>query len=680
MNVCIAGAGGGIGRRLVEAFARDHAVTGIYRTPKATAAVRPDVEAVAFGDEAALATAVGTAEIVVHAALDAHKRGAAFIAANTAITETLLGLLDNSRCRLFVYFSSQVVYSGHLPEDGRYSEGDALRTDRTVDSYTRLKLAEEARVIAFCGAAGIPYLIVRPTVVMGPGMPWSTAIVGAMRWAPVGLGRRTLNLVHVDDLAADLVTLVARGARNEIYNLGDVDVSSEDYFRCAAEAARRRPWFVPAALAALGTRPLPSTLWFLKSDVRIDCSRIKAVTGRQGGRPLPDYFPLARWTVKGKDLETIIRTVRQGQPLEVRGQGYSSWFNDPGAIRRLSLADYRGIIGLVGNLVTVKAGTPLSAVLDFLDGHGLTLATLPEFTGISAGACFFTEVHGSSADYVSVYDLIEQIAYVDADGREIISQRDLDLWDRMRQARGVIVTRVIFRCIPLRQLCNRIEWRGADALDAYLHEGMPAGTAVTVEWYPKHDRLLVYNVTPAGAPARGDIAPFLPLRGLPYRLQRALLSLRMGKRTQIVGKSHEILAPWRAIPFRRAVDTLLFGLKSQIRNMEVCVPAGRAGAFFARLRESIEDGRVALRRDQGIGVRFTAHPQTGRAFVWVETTSRNLAQLHQIVRLAQEVCGSEFWLHQGKYVPPGIGPEALFIPRQVPADDERLTQTAGGRL
>ena len=64
--------------------------------------------------------------------------------------------------------------------------------------------------------------------------------------------------------------------------------------------------------------------------------------------------------------------------------------------------------------------------------HDLTLATLPEFAGVSAGACFFTEVHGSSAEYVSMYDLIEQIGYVDAGGAETISRRHAG-WEEMRR-------------------------------------------------------------------------------------------------------------------------------------------------------------------------------------------------------------------------------------------------------
>lgn len=678
LKVCIVGAGGGIGQRLVDAFAKRHRVAGVYRS-LSRAPGRSDIEPVRYGDGAALAQSVAAAQIVIHAALNSKTRGAAFITQNRAITETLLALLDNSACRLFVYFSSQVVYSAFAPQGGRYSEQDEIEISAPIDSYTRLKIEDERRVIDACTAADIPYLIVRPTVVMGPGMQWSSGIVSAMRIAPVGIGHRIMNLVHVDDLAADLLTLVERGVRNEIYNLGDLDVDTEDYFHCAGDIAHRRVWLLPDGLAKAAARFIPSTLWFLRQEVRIDCSKIRRLSRRERSRPLRDYFPPSCWRVSGDDLDTIARIARQRQPFEIQGQGYSTWFNDQAKVSRLSLARYSGVIGLENNLVTVKAGTPLSALLDFLDRHDLTLATLPEFAGVSAGACFFTEVHGSSAEYVSMYDLIEQIGYVDAGGAETISRRHAG-WEEMRRlSSGLIVTQVTFRCTPLRQFSNRIEWRPDRELEGYVAGLAGKNISTTIQWYPNRRRLLVYNVNEASQRERGDALPFLPFRGLPYGWQRFLIALRMRGKARIVGKSYEILAPWKTVPARPLVGRMLVGLKSRLKNMEVCVPSRLAPEFVARLREAITGGAIDMKRGQGVGVRFTAHPQTGRSFAWIETTSRNVDQLHKILQLAREVCGDEYWLHRGKYVPQGVPAEMLFVPRLLPMMDERRPRVATGR-
>src|SRR5690606_19558465 len=102
-----------------------------------------------------------------------------------------------------------------------------------------------------CAQKGIDYLIVRPTVVMGPHMQWSSGIVGAMRFAPFGLKGRTINLIHVADLADQLNALIHKGVVNTVVNLGDLDVSSDDYFRHAAGLAKRPMFFAPNWIAGL---------------------------------------------------------------------------------------------------------------------------------------------------------------------------------------------------------------------------------------------------------------------------------------------------------------------------------------------------------------------------------------------------------------------------------------------
>ena len=119
MKICLVGAGGGIGRQLLETFAASHRVRPVYRTLPQNA----DAAAVTFGDAEALADAVQTSEVVVHAALNTKARGQAFIPANRAVTDTLLDLIEPGRCRLFVYFSSQVVYAALDPiKHARQSE------------------------------------------------------------------------------------------------------------------------------------------------------------------------------------------------------------------------------------------------------------------------------------------------------------------------------------------------------------------------------------------------------------------------------------------------------------------------------------------------------------------------------------------------------------------------------
>lgn len=658
MNICLVGAGGGIGRQLLATFSASHDVRAVYRTLPQGARKH----AVTFDDGTGLAAAVGEAEVVIHAALNTKARGKAFIPANRAVTERLLELVNPERCRLFVYFSSQVVYAaldaGAHPVQ---SEDLELPARPGLDAYTRLKLEEERRVIEACRTKGIDYLIVRPTVVMGPHMQWSSGIVDAMRRAPFGLRDRTFNLVHVADLSAQLLALVERGITNEIVNLGDLDVSSDDYFTHAARLAGRSVHLAPKWLGNAAGAAIPSTLWFLAHDVRVDTQKVRRLTGIVTERQLPDYFEASAQVVTARDLDTIRTLMRGGRPFHTIGRGYQLWFNDRLRIDHLVMENYAGVIGLEGDALTVRAGTTLRHILDYLAPRDMTLATLPEFIDISAGACFFAEVHGSSSAMISVYDLITAIRYMGPDGEEVHSARDDTLWDRLRGEAGIVVTEVTFRCVPNQRLANVIEWHKDSELEAFVEGRYRANLSTTVHWYPRSRELMVYNVNPVGERHPKDRGPFVPLRGSPALLQKLVLALRLRGRLRIVGWTEEVLAPWKGVPANKMLGKVFRDGRRRLRNLEVCVPDNCASDFLARLRARLP--QMSLRPGQGIGVRFTRDPARDQGFVWVEMTSWNAAQMHAMIEMADEACHGRFWLHRGKYVPSWVDVKHLFIRR-----------------
>ncbi|MCP8882466.1 NAD-dependent epimerase/dehydratase family protein [Devosia sp. XJ19-1] len=666
MNICLVGAGGGIGRQLLKTFSANHTVSAVYRSLPPLAATN----VLAFSDAEGLARVIGQSDVVVHAALNTKVGGQAFIDANRSMTETLLALIQPETCRLFVYFSSQVVYSALDPvEHPVQAEDLPLSESGRLDAYTRLKLADEQRVKSVCLDKGVDYLIVRPTVVMGPHMQWSSGIVDAMRWAPVGLKGRTFNLVHVEDLSRQLLTLIESGVANEVVNLGDLDVSSGDYFRHAAGLARRPIFLVPNWLAGFAGKAIPSTLWFLAHDVRVNTEKVRRLSGIAPNRALGEFFEAPARAVAADDLTVIRGIASAGRPFHTIGRGYFLWFNDQLSTDQLVMEHYAGVVGLEGTELSVRSGTTLRAILDYLQPKGLTLATLPEFVDISAGACFFAEVHGSSSEYISLYDLISAIRYVDRHGDEVFSRRDDAAWDRLRADSSIVVTEVTFRCVPDQRLANVIEWHPDSHLRPYIEGGYRANFSTTVHWYPRGRELMVYNVNPVGEHHPKDRGPFAPMRGSPAPIQKLLLSLRLRGRLRIVGTTEQVLAPWKGVPAKHLVGNLFRNGKRRIRNMELCLPDTLAPEFFERLRRGLPD--MNIHPGQGIGVRFTREPETNRGFVWVEMTSRNAAQMHAMIEMAHDVCGESFWLHRGKYVPAWVGVQHLFIAR---AQDPRLAQ------
>ena len=644
------GASGGIGRSLMATLGTAHEMVGIVRTPRPAAGGQSFV---ASSDKPALAAALAEADCVIHCALDAKAKGRDFLPVNRAMnTEILEGTLKG-RCRLYVFVSSQVVYSGTDPATpAGYCEDQELVFTPRADDYTRLKIESEREAIAACKAAGIDYLIVRPTVVMGPGMAWSEGVVAASKFVTAGVRGRTMNLVEVGDLSRQVQLLIEGGARSDIFNIGTMNVATEDYFRQVGVLTGHRPLFLPDWLMRLAAPLIPSTLWFFARNVAIDNGKLFDATGFRPDRPLAGYFARRPVHAAPSSLEALREHLSSPHPFRTHGQGYHLWFNPQHADDRVAMSGYSGIVALEPGRIRVKAGTRLSLICDELDRHDLQLATLPEFLGISAGACFFVDVHGSSREYFSMYELIEEIRYLDEGGAEIVSPRDETLWAELRARESrFILTELTFRTEPASWLSNRMVWEAESDLEGYLDGRWRDDLATTIQWYPHYRQLLVYHVNPAGGPVRGAAPSVAPFRGIPYPYQRLFLAARLRGRTLQVDRAFRILAPWRHVPLERLVEWVYDHRRATWRDMEICLTLEDGRTFIAELRSLLDRRDMSMRKRASIGIRFSHERTTGRDYVWIEFVSDAPEVIERVVATARSIAKEGVRFHRGKYVP-----------------------------
>lgn len=242
MRVLVTGASGFIGRRLVARL-RDagHAVTALVRAPAAYAA--PEGVAVVAGDvtdAAAVARAAAGCAAIVHLANATGARDLARArAVNVGGTEHVLAAARAAGdCR--VVFTSSV---------------SAMRA--RLGPYGRSKREAEACV----RAAGVPFVILRPSLVYGGGELGLVATLAAhLRGLPVlpviGNGRIALDPVHLDDVCAVLEDCLTRAdVLGRTYDLlGPEQLSFDDFVRRLAAVLGVRPRLVhlpgPLALAA----------------------------------------------------------------------------------------------------------------------------------------------------------------------------------------------------------------------------------------------------------------------------------------------------------------------------------------------------------------------------------------------------------------------------------------------
>jgi nucleoside-diphosphate-sugar epimerase len=195
-SLFITGASGFIGRHLLDRIAgRYDRITALSRTARppdgritwlqgdirepGTWTSRLD----ASTDVAHLAAATGAASATLHRAVNAQG------------TEQLVQACARARVAGILFVSS--IAAG-FPDDPRYPYATAKR---------------EAEAVLRAGK--VPFVIVRPTIVLGPGSPILAklaALAGGPLVAAIGNGRAKVQPIHVDDVAEALAMLLQRRA------------------------------------------------------------------------------------------------------------------------------------------------------------------------------------------------------------------------------------------------------------------------------------------------------------------------------------------------------------------------------------------------------------------------------------------------------------------------------------
>ena len=192
LKLAVTGGTGFVGTRLIElALEAGHSVRALARRPQP---VRPGVTWVAgsLGDAESLSELANGADAVIHVAgvINAPDR-AGFEAGNVTGTSSMLAAAERAGVPRFVHVSSLAA------------------REPTLSAYGASKAGSEALV----AASSIPYAIVRPPAVYGPGDKETLELFRMAKRGFVLLppdGR--LSLIHVDDLARLLLALADRNA------------------------------------------------------------------------------------------------------------------------------------------------------------------------------------------------------------------------------------------------------------------------------------------------------------------------------------------------------------------------------------------------------------------------------------------------------------------------------------
>lgn len=153
-------------------------------------------------------------DVLVHAAAVRHRHGvdtAAYRASNVELVERLLRA-SAGRVGRFAFVSSVGVYGfpERLPIDEAFPPAP-----RTLYSETKVEAERLVRRVAT--ELSLPFTIIRPTIIYGPGddngmLDKLAAMIRAGRYRVVGPGTNTLHHTHVDDVVRGIFHLATTPA------------------------------------------------------------------------------------------------------------------------------------------------------------------------------------------------------------------------------------------------------------------------------------------------------------------------------------------------------------------------------------------------------------------------------------------------------------------------------------
>lgn len=172
-------------------------------------------------------------------------------------TRNLLdALLERGMPKRFVNVSSFAVYSNfHLRRGGVWDETCPTEDhiDERSDAYMYGKLKQDELVQEYHGRFGVPYTIVRPGIVIGPG---KKAIPGFVGMDTFGFfmhlgGGKPLPLTYVENCAEAIVLAgLVQGVESEVFNVVDDNLPTSRSFLRAYKRQVRPFWSVPVPYPA----------------------------------------------------------------------------------------------------------------------------------------------------------------------------------------------------------------------------------------------------------------------------------------------------------------------------------------------------------------------------------------------------------------------------------------------
>jgi nucleoside-diphosphate-sugar epimerase len=286
MKALVTGAGGFLGRRIVQRLLREGIeVRSLVRPGRSVRDVGGEVHEGDICDDASVTGAVRGVDWVVHAAAKVDTTGTweAFAEANVRGTRRVIQAAHAAAVRRIVHISSLSVYAVPcdgvtITEDSPYeSESDAR------GPYSRSKLAAD-RSAFFEAARGAPVTVLRPGLLYGPGrrppLARQSVQCAGCRLILATPGY-TLPLSYVDNVAdAVLLALTRADSVGKAFTIVDENVPQREYATMYRNASGEHWWplFLPVGAIKIAVRLLEAGLGLIGKRSPVTYHQLRRAT------------------------------------------------------------------------------------------------------------------------------------------------------------------------------------------------------------------------------------------------------------------------------------------------------------------------------------------------------------------------------------------------------------------
>ena len=243
-DVLVIGGTGFVGRELVRQLAARGTQVGILSRARANpfAGLEDRVQMVpgSLSDQDSLTAAMQGVRVVYHLAKAEEATWEGYLKNDVAVTERIAAAALAAGVQRFVYTGTIASYDASRPGVA-ITEATAFGDMSRRNLYARSKALCEERLLALHREQGLPLVIARPGIVVGPGGPLQHWGIG--RWHGAGAvriwgdGLNILPFVLNEDVARGLILMGDKpGIEGESYNLiGPQMLSAQGWFKAIAE-------------------------------------------------------------------------------------------------------------------------------------------------------------------------------------------------------------------------------------------------------------------------------------------------------------------------------------------------------------------------------------------------------------------------------------------------------------